>query len=283
MAAFISPVLLTVIVGLIAAVMLAVASKVMAVPVDETAVKIRACLPGANCGACGYAGCDDYAAALAADHSIRTNLCVPGADGVASMVAAALGQEALDVIEMVANVKCSGICDATKPEMDYQGMKSCAAVKGFFGGPGTCKYGCIGFGDCVNTCAYDAISVCEGVARVDRELCRGCGACAKACPQKIIALIPDIKRVHVECSSLDKGKVVTQACKAGCIGCKKCEKTCKFDAIHVENNLAVIDYDKCKNCGMCAKECPRHIIQVFKKANVKPIVKVDDAAAAQQA
>lgn len=276
MTAFVTPVLLTVIVGLIASVMLAVAAKFMAVPVDETAVKIRECLPGANCGACGFAGCDDYAAALAKDPTIRTNLCVPGADGVAAMVAGVLGQEALDVVEMVANVKCSGICDAAKTEMDYQGLKSCAAVKGFFGGPGVCKYGCIGFGDCTKVCQYDAISVCEGVARVDREVCAGCGACVKACPQGIISLLPDVKRVHVECSSKDKGKIVTQACKAGCIGCKKCENTCKFDAIHVVDNLAVIDYDKCKNCGMCAKECPRHIIMVFPKANVKPIVKVDE-------
>jgi len=276
MSAFVTPVLLTVVVGLIASVLLAVAAKFMSVPVDETAVKIRACLPGANCGACGFAGCDDYAAALAKDPTIRTNLCVPGADGVAAQVAEVLGQEALDVIEMVANVKCSGVCDATQPEMDYQGLKSCSAVKAFFGGPGTCKYGCIGFGDCEKACLYDAISVCNGVARVDRSVCAGCGACAKVCPQKIISLVPDVMRVHVECSSNDKGKAVMNACKAGCIGCKKCENTCKFDAIHVEGNLAVIDYEKCKNCGMCAKECPRHIIEVFPKPNVKPIVHVDE-------
>ena len=278
MEAFLNPVLLTVIVGLIASVVLAVAAKFMAVPVDETAVKIRECLPGANCGACGFAGCDDYAAALAADHSIKTNLCVPGADAAAASIAAVLGVEAEDVIEQIANVRCSGICDKTKPEMDYQGLKTCSAVKAFFGGPGSCKFGCIGFGDCEKVCPYHAISVCNGLAKVDRNVCVGCGMCASVCPQKIIDIIPDVNRVHVACSSKDPGKVTKDLCSAGCIGCKLCEKECKFDAIHVVDNHAVIDYEKCKNCGLCAKKCPKHVINLFPKPVVKPLVKVDQEA-----
>ena len=270
-----APIVLAVVVALVAAVLLTLISKFMAVPVDERAVAIRGELPGANCGACGFAGCDDYAAALAADpEGVKSNLCVPGADGVAAAIAAILGQEALDVVEQVANVRCSGLCDATKTEMDYQGLKTCAAVKSFFGGPGVCKFGCIGFGDCERACPYGAIEVCNGLAKVNREVCVGCGMCASVCPQKIIDIIPDVKRVFVACSSADPGRVTKDLCTAGCIGCKLCEKECKFDAIHVVNNHAVIDYDKCKNCGLCAKKCPKKVIHVYPKPNVKPVVKV---------
>ena len=236
--AFVTPVLLTVITGLIAGVLLTIAAKIFAVPVDETQVKIRECLPGANCGACGYVGCDDYAAALAKDHTIAPNKCVPGGAGAAAGIAAVLGVEAGATEERVAKVMCSGTCDNTSPEMDYQGYKSCAAVKNFFGGPGTCKFGCIGLGDCVKACKFDAIHVEDGVAKVDRDKCVACGACANTCPQKIIDILPKASRVTVDCSSKDMGKFVTKACKVGCIGCKMCEKTCKFDAIHVVDNLA---------------------------------------------
>ena len=274
MQAFIIPIAAAVAIALIAALLLSLAAKFMAVPVNETQVAIRAELPGANCGACGFAGCDDYAAALAEGGDVKTNLCVPGADAVAAAIAAILGQDAEDVIEQVANVRCSGLCDVTKPEMDYQGLKTCAAAKGLFGGPGSCKYGCIGFGDCERVCPYGAIQVCNGLAKVDREKCVGCGMCARACPQHIIDIIPDVKRVYVACSSADKGAVTNKLCSAGCIGCKLCEKACKFDAVHVENNHAVIDIDKCKNCGLCAKACPKKVIKMYPKPQAKPVVKV---------
>ena len=274
MQAFIIPIAAAVAIALIAALLLSLAAKFMAVPVNETQAAIRAELPGANCGACGFAGCDDYAAALAEGGDVKTNLCVPGADAVAAAIAAILGQDAEDVIEQVANVRCSGLCDVTKPEMDYQGLKTCAAAKGLFGGPGSCKYGCIGFGDCERVCPYGAIQVCNGLAKVDREKCVGCGMCARTCPQHIIDIIPDVKRVYVACSSADKGAVTNKLCSAGCIGCKLCEKACKFDAVHVENNHAVIDIDKCKNCGLCAKACPKKVIKMYPKPQAKPVVKL---------
>ena len=272
--AFVTPVMLTVVTGLIAGVLLTIAAKVFAVPVDETQVKIRECLPGANCGACGFVGCDDYAAALAADHSIPANKCVPGGAGAAAGIAAVLGVDAGTTVEQVAKVMCSGTCDNTSVEMDYQGYLSCSAVKNFFGGPGVCKFGCIGLGDCTKVCKFDAIHVENGIAVVDRDKCVACGACAGTCPQKIIDILPKASRVTVDCSSKDPGKVVTKACKAGCIGCKMCEKTCKFDAIHVVDNVAKIDPEKCKNCGMCAKACPRKIITVVPRPGQKPITKV---------
>ena len=274
MQAFIIPIAAAGAIALIAALLLSLAAKFMAVPVNETQTAIRAELPGANCGACGFAGCDDYAAALAEGGDVKTNLCVPGADAVAAAIAAILGQDAEDVIEQVANVRCSGLCDVTRPEMDYQGLKTCAAAKGLFGGPGSCKYGCIGFGDCERACPYGAIQVCNGLAKVDREKCVGCGMCARTCPQHIIDIIPDVKRVYVACSSADKGAVTNKLCSAGCIGCKLCEKACKFDAVHVENNHAVIDIDKCKNCGLCAKACPKKVIKMYPKPQAKPVVKV---------
>lgn len=267
----VTPVILVSVIGAVCGVGLTLAAKFMAVPVDETAVKIRECLPGANCGGCGFAGCDDYAAALAADPTIAPNMCAPGGAAAAAAIAAVLGVDAGDTEPKVARVHCTGAEGVHKKSMEYQGFSTCAAAKGFFGGPGECKNGCIGFGDCVAACKYDAIQVVNGVAWVDMEQCVACGACAKACPQALIKLVPKKSRVWVGCSSTDHGKITRQVCDAGCIGCKLCEKACKFEAIKVENNHAVIDTDKCKNCGLCAKACPRHIIHMIPRKPAAPV------------
>lgn len=281
MSAIITPVILTVVIGAIAAIILTLAAKFMAVPVDETAVAVREALPGANCGACGYAGCDDYAAALAADpKNVAPNLCVPGGATSSSKIAEILGVDSGSATPVVARVRCSGITEKAKEDMEYQGFKSCQASKLFFNGHGACKFGCMGYGDCVAACKFDAIHVCNGVAVVDREACVGCGACAKACPNSLIEIVPKTARVFVGCSSCDSGKDTRAVCEVGCIACKLCEKECKFDAIHVENNHAVIDPEKCKNCGMCAKKCPRGIIHVIPKPGAKPVVKSAAPAAA---
>lgn len=266
----VTPVILVSVIGIVGGIGLTLAAKFMAVPVDETAVQIRECLPGANCGGCGYAGCDDYAAALAADHTLSPSLCAPGGAAAAAGIAAVLGVDAGSAVPKVARVRCSGLKDKTSDSMEYQGFSSCAAAKLFFGGPGSCKNGCMGYGDCVNACAYDAIHVCNGVAQVDRDLCVACGMCAKACPNALIEIVPKSSRVFVGCSSTDPGKQTRQVCEVGCIACKLCEKACKFDAVKVENNHAVIDPEKCKNCGLCAKACPRHIIHVIPKPGQKP-------------
>lgn len=274
MSAFLTPVLLVCIIGLVSAVVLTLAAKFMAVPVDETAVKIREVLPGANCGACGYAGCDDYASALAADpQGVAANLCIPGGASTSGGIASILGVDAGSSVPQVAMVHCSGLSDKVKSDMEYQGYKSCQASKLFFKGHGACKFGCMGYGDCVAACSYDAIHVCNGIAVVDREACVGCGACAKACPNQLITVAPKSSRVFVGCSSCDPGKVTKDMCEVGCIACKLCEKACKFEAVTVENNHAVIDPEKCKNCGLCVKACPRHIIHMIPKPGAKPAVK----------
>ena len=243
------------IIGLICAVMLAVASKVIAVKEDETFLRLRECLPGANCGACGYAGCDGYAHALR-EGGVKPNLCVPGGDTAATKISQLLGVEFEDVVEQVAFVRCNGDCNNTSDKMEYHGIQSCKAAKLFFGGSGKCTYGCLGLGDCASVCPNDAICIKDGLARVNPRLCVGCGLCAKECPNGLIAVLPDTVKVIVRCRNTDKGGATRQECSVGCIGCKKCEKECPAGAITVNTNLAFVDYTKCTNCGHCQEVCP---------------------------
>lgn len=243
-------------IGAVCAVILVLASVYMNVPVDETASGIRENLPGANCGACGYAGCDGYAEALASGAETETNLCVPGGDAAARVIAETLGVEFADVVERVAFVKCTGDCDRSRKKFDYEGVDSCKAARMLYGGERACGAGCLGHGDCVAVCGENAISVENGVARVSAELCHGCGLCAAACPNGLIEMLPDVSRTVVACSNRDKGAAARQKCDNACIACKKCEKVCPSDAIKVTDNLASIDYEKCTNCKECAKACP---------------------------
>lgn len=254
MSTVVMAILAVTVIGVICAVMLAVASKVMAVKTDEKAAELREALPGANCGACGYPGCDGYAAALAGG-GVKTNLCIPGADAVAKQLSAILGVDFQNVEEKVAVVHCCGDWDATRDRIDYEGARTCAAAK-LLGGKGACSYGCIGFGDCARACPYDAICMEKGIARVDNRKCTGCSLCVASCPNKIITVERDTMKTAVLCASRDKGAVARKNCTAGCIACKKCEKECPVQAIVVENNLAVIDYAKCIDCGRCAEVCP---------------------------
>ncbi|PWM24941.1 MAG: ferredoxin [Oscillospiraceae bacterium] len=261
-----SPIVLAVglvtVIGLICAVGLAIASKVMAVPVDERFGPVRECLPGANCGACGYAGCDAYAQALISGEGVKTNLCVPGGADAARNISAVLGVAAEDVIPMMAYVRCNGTNANTSVKQEYQSAKGCAAAKLFYGGNGACTYGCLGFGDCAAVCPKEAIDIVNGVAKVDPDLCIGCAMCSKVCPNHVIDMIPAASKVVVTCSSKAKGPVAMKACKASCIGCKKCEKTCPNGAITVTDNLAYIDQSKCTGCGLCAEACPKKCITV---------------------
>lgn len=286
MSGILTPVLIVAVIGLVCAGLLVVASKVFAVEVDERVTKVRECLPGANCGGCGFAGCDDYAANLVADETLPCTKCAPGGAAAAEAIAAVLGRDAGAMEPQVAQVMCNGTCDKSRTVLEWQGLQSCKGAKGWFSTPNACMFGCIGLGDCVKACEFNAIGVINGVARVNRDECVACGSCAAVCPQSIIHLIPKKSQVHVLCSSTDKGAVARKNCDNACIGCMKCTKACNFDAIHVENNKAEIDYSKCKSCGMCVTQCPTGALNTYKpmdKAAFDKLKENTDKAIAKKA
>lgn len=247
--------LVVAVLGIACGVMLALASHFFAVEEDETTAKVREALPGANCGACGYAGCDSYAEAVAQGKA-EPNLCIPGAAATASAIAEILGVEVSAAEPKVAFVGCNGTCEATSNKAVYEGVDSCAAAKMIYGGPSACIFGCIGCGDCANACPADAICIVDGLAHVDPRNCMGCGKCAKVCPNGVIKMVNKNAKTAVMCNNTEKGAAARKNCKNACIGCKKCQLNCPEGAITVVNNLAVIDYDKCTNCGTCAGVCP---------------------------
>lgn len=242
--------------GAMCAIMLILASKYMKVEVDKKFEQVRACLPGANCGACGYAGCDGYAAALCDGTDNKTNRCVPGADSASRSISDVLGVEFQEAVERVAVIRCRGNCESVADKADYHGILSCAAVKLTFGGNRACSFGCMGYGDCAKACPENAIMIRDRLAHVNARLCVGCGLCVKACPNGVISLVTDPEVMLVACSSRDKGAATRKACYKGCIGCHRCEKECPGGAIMVTGNLAHIDHEKCSVCGQCAEVCP---------------------------
>lgn len=242
-------------VALLAGVLLALISYFFAVPEDEKVKALRECLPGINCGACGYKGCDDYAAAMA-NSGAKPNLCVPGAADTAKALGELLGVEVEAPKDVVAFVNCNGHCEAAEKKASYDGVSTCRAASMLYGGPNACNFGCLGFGDCADVCPADAICLRDGIAHVDTSRCLGCGLCRDTCPKHVISMVPQEASLVVMCNNKDTGAVARKACKNACIGCKKCEKACQFGAISVTDNLAVVDYTKCTGCGECAKACP---------------------------
>ena len=229
------------------------------VDVDERETAVRDCLPGNNCGACGFAGCDALAAAIVAGKA-SVSACPVGGAPVAKQIGKIMGKDADAIERKVAVVRCKGSCDVTRNQGNYVGIQDCRAAVLSGINVSACGYGCPGLGSCAAVCPEDAIRIVNGVAMVNRKKCVGCGLCAKACPKNLIELVPASKRVVVQCSNKDRGPLVKKVCSAGCIGCMLCTRQCEFDAIHVANNLASITYENCTQCGKCVEKCPAKVI-----------------------
>ena len=256
--------------GLIFGLVLAAASKVFYVETDPRLEKLNECLPGANCGGCGYAGCGGYAEAVLKGEA-PIGRCASGGNECAQAMGEIMGIQADAVTRKVALVRCSGekfydedgnLTHGARLKANYEGFKDCMAASKVGGsGPLSCKYGCLGFGTCTKACKYGAIKVVNGVAQVDEDLCVGCMACAAACPRGLIVPVEPGHNVLIACNSMARGVVTTRGCTVGCIGCGLCKKICPKGAITVTNNLAVIDYTLCDNCGLCATVCPKKLIK----------------------
>lgn len=247
--------------GILAAVILYFVAQKFKVEEDPRIDEVEKMLPGANCGGCGFAGCRAMAEAMVREDDISSIFCPVGGGDCMKQIATYLGKVAPEKEPTVATVRCGGVCAKRPRTNDYNGAKNCAVAASLYVGETACAYGCLGYGDCVEACAFDAIKVNPetGIAEVDADKCTACGACVKACPKGIIELRkkwPKNRAVFVSCVSKDKGAVTMKACKAGCIACGKCVKVCAFDAITVENGVAYIDSQKCKLCRKCVNECP---------------------------
>ncbi len=247
--------------GAVIGILLGIAGEKFAVEVDEKELAVRECLPGNNCGGCGFPGCDGLAAAIAKGEA-PVNGCPVGGEDCAAKVAEIMGVSAGEAVRMAAYVKCAGTCDKAKDNYEYVGARDCRlALNNPGGGAKACTYGCIGFGNCKKACPFGAIEIVDGVAVVDADKCKACGKCVAECPRHLIELMPADAACHVRCSSKDKGIEVKKACQAGCIGCGLCARNCPAGAITVENNVAHIDQEKCTGCGVCRQKCPVKVIQ----------------------
>ena len=252
------PVIIVAVIGIIAGLGLALAAKFMSVPVDEKETEIRNCLPGPNCGACGFSGCDGYASALAKGEA-PPDKCAPGGDDTASALSKILGVE-VNAEPKIAFIACHGNCDTVNTKYEYTGLKTCAAANLLHSGPLECRFGCIGYGDCMRSCPFGAISMQNDRPLICEDICVGCGKCASVCPKSIISIIPKNSSTRVWCSNNDKGPQAVKVCKTSCIACGMCVKTCKHDAISIADNVAIIDYAKCTGCKECAAVCKRKAI-----------------------
>ena len=244
--------------GLILGLILSFASKVFAVEQNEKEILLREALPGANCGACGYAGCDSYAEALA-NNETEPNRCIPGGNDTAKMLGEILGTEVI-VKSQKAFIKCNGNCNNATDKYEYSGLLSCSAAAALMGGPKSCYYGCLGYGDCVKACDFNAITIKNGLAKINLDICGGCKSCEKACPKDLIEIKSYPFKTNVLCANKDKGAAAKKVCKVACLGCGLCAKKCPLGAIEINDNLAFIDEEKCTGCGICKEACPAKCI-----------------------
>lgn len=251
--------------GAIAAVILYFVAQKFKVIEDPRIDVVEEKLPGANCGGCGLAGCRAFAEAVVKAESLEGFNCPPGGNEVMKEIAEALGLDAQESEPMIAVVRCNGSLENSPPKVKFEGVNTCQFAHSLFSGEGGCPYGCLGCGDCVEACNFDAMYMDSktGLPVILDDKCVACEACVKACPRNIIEMRKKGKkdrRIFVSCINTEKGGVARKNCKVACIGCGKCVKECPFEAITLENNLAYIDYDKCKLCRKCAPVCPTNAI-----------------------
>lgn len=247
--------------GLVLSLVLFFVAKKFKVEEDPRIDEIEKVMPGANCGGCGFAGCRAFADAAVKAPNLDNNYCPVGGNEVMKKVAAILGYEIKEKAPQVAVVRCNGSCENRPRTNVYDGVQSCKVKAALYSGDTGCAFGCVGCGDCVAACRFGALSMdaLTGLPTVDESKCTACGSCVKACPKNIIELRnkgPRGMRVYVSCVNKDKGGVARKACSAACIGCGKCAKVCEKEAISVQDNLAYIDFTKCKLCKKCVAECP---------------------------
>ncbi|MGC9315140.1 MAG: RnfABCDGE type electron transport complex subunit B [bacterium] len=244
------------------------AAKKFHVPVDPRVEQVEDVLPGANCGACAFAGCAGYAKAVV-EGKAAVDACTPGGEAVAKAIAGILGVEAGASTAMIAVLKCRGDIQLARDAYIYEGIHDCGAAKLVQGGPKACPNGCIGLGTCVEACPFDAMAMGEnGLPNIFRDKCTGCGACVVICPNDVLELMPAKDHVWIACNNNYSGKLVKEVCGTGCIACRLCVKECPFDAITFDNNLAHIDYEKCKNCEICVVVCPTGTINTKKSGEI---------------
>lgn len=257
-------VIILAVIGLLSAVILFFIAKKFHVEEDPRIDIVVSLLPGANCGGCGFAGCRGLAETIVKSGSLEKQ-CPAGGAPVTEAIAQALGLEATAAEPKVAVVCCQGTCENAPSKVSYDSAGSCAFANMLFAGESCCPNACLGCGDCVKACHFNAIRIDEAthLPVVDETICGGCGSCSRACPRGVIEIRkkgPKGRKVFVSCVNKEKGALAMKNCTAACIGCGKCAKVCAFEAITIENNLAHIDENKCKMCRKCVAECPRGAI-----------------------
>lgn len=268
------------VIGIFFAVVLYFVAQKFKVIEDPLIDEIAAVLPGANCGGCGKAGCRALAEAFVKQGNMEGLHCAPGGDAVAQKVAELLGVTVTASEPMVAVLRCNGSCANAPAKTHYDGLHDCTFANSLYVGESSCAFGCLGFGNCVSKCQFDALHMDPetGLPVVDEDKCTACGACVKECPRMLLELRNkgrNNRRVYVACRNKEKGGEARKACSAACIGCGKCQKVCPFGAITIENNLAYIDFNLCKACRKCVTECPTGAIHDvnFPTPAVKPAPK----------
>jgi RnfABCDGE-type electron transport complex B subunit len=275
-----------VVIGAAAAIILYFVAQKFKVYEDPRIDDVEGALPGANCGGCGFAGCRAFAETCVKTGDLSELSCPVGGNETMNNIASILGLEAVQKAPRVAYIRCNGTCSNRPKTSNFDGASTCAIASSVYSGETNCQFGCLGYGDCVEACEFDAIKLnpTTGIPEVIDDNCVACGACVEACPKNLIELrkkMPKNRKVVVSCRNTDKGGIARKACTAACIGCGKCAKECPFDAITIENNLAYIDSDKCKLCRKCVAVCPTGAIiaENFPPKKEKPEAKKTETVA----